>query len=355
MRYFDQNLIANSRPHAGWWGELCGVREHFRANEMALAPFMPGGTVAVANAAAFLPRDAWMDIDTQTRAIMRDDGGNAFMADLMPLAKAVNIGKLVHMSRVVGDAGTVVRSMSGQPAVPIDKVAYDFRGNPVPVFQTGYGREWREWNTLQSENFDALSDDNEAHTIKLREDMAEYALDGDATITFQGYPAAGIRTHSLSKAINLGSAGGGANINLTTADADALDTFFSGPFGAMLDANLINRPVNLYISPEIARAWDKQYSLADGFKAGTIRDFVARNRRINKIEVTHKLSGNQFFGFVPSAEFIRPLVGMAVSTTPMARHNPVDNYHFLIMGAMGIEIRADINGKSGVFYSVVNN
>lgn len=42
---------------------------------------------------------------------------------------------------------------------------------------------------------------------------------------------------------------------------------------------------------------------------------------------------------------------MAVNTTAMARLNPTDNYQFLVMGALGIEIRGDYNGKSGVFYS----
>lgn len=346
MRYFDEQLVANSRPHAQWWGELCGVRNHFHDVEDGLAQY-----AGVTNASAVLPRDAWLDLDGITRRVMRADEGQAYMADLMPLAKAVNIGKLVHLNRVSGDAGTVVRSMSGQVPTPVDKVAYDYRGTPVPIFSTAYGREWREWNTLTSENFDALSDDQEAHTAKLRRNMAQYALDGDSTITFQGYAATGIRTNPLSKAINLGSAGGGANIDLTTATADQIDAFFAGPFGAMLDANLIAGAVNLYISPEIARAWDKSYSNAAGMKEGTIREFVERNRRINKIAVTFELSGNAFFGFVPSAEYIRPLVGMATNTTAMARLNPTDNYQFLVMGAMGLEIRADFNGKSGVFYS----
>lgn len=348
MRYFDQQLVANSRPHAAWWNELSVVREHFHRSEEVHANLMHE---LLGNAASILPRDAWLDLDGITRRVMRNDEGQAYMADLMPLAKAVNIGKLVHLNRVSSDAGSVVRSMSGQVPVGLDKVVYDYRGSPVPIFATAYGREWREWNTLQSENFDALSDDQEAHTAKLRRNMALYALDGDSSIVFEGYPATGIRTSPLSKVINLGSAVGGANIDLTTATADQIDAFFSGPFGAMLDANLITGKVNLYISPEIARAWDKAYSAAAGFKPGTIMEFVAKNRRINKIAVTYELTGNAFFGFVPNSDYIRPLIGMAVNTTAQTRLNPTDNYNFLVMGAMGIEIRADYNGKSGVFYS----
>lgn len=351
MRYFDQELIANSRSHAAWWGEVVANREHFHNSESSHAALM--------NQSAVLPRDAWLELDTITRRVLRDDEGQAFMSDLMPLAKTANIGKLAHLYRVSSDSGEgkVVRSLSGQIPTDLDKVIYDYRGAPVPIFATGFKREWREWNTLQSENFDALADDQEATVAKINRDMADYALDGDSSIVVEGYTGVGIRTSPYSNSINLGSGAGGANIDLTSsaATSDQIEAFFNGPFGAMLDANLVAAPVNLYISPEIARNWDRPYSLAAGFKGGTLMEQIARNRRIAKIVVTFKLSGNEFFGFVPNSQYIRPIIGMAVQTTPKTRLNPTDNYQFGVMGAMGIEIRADWNGKSGVFYSTVVN
>lgn len=351
MRYFDEQLVANSRPHAAWWNEVSMVREHFHRQEDVLAKLT---AEFIGNAASILPRDAWLDLDGITRRVMRADEGQVWMADLMPLAKPVNIGKLVHLNRVSSDAGRVVRSMSGQVPVTMDKVTYDYRGTPVPIFSTAYGREWREWNTLQSENFDALADDQEAHVAKIRRDMALYALDGDSSIVFEGYTATGIRTNPLSKSINLGSAVGGANIDLTATatTSDAIDAFFTNTLGAVLDANLVAGKVNIYVSPEIGRNLDRSYSGSSGFKGGTLMSYLLTNRRINKIAVSYELSGNEFFGFVPSAEYIRPLIGMAVNTTAMTRLNPTDNYQFLVMGAMGLEIRADYNNKSGVFYSV---
>lgn len=356
MRYFDEQLVANSRPHAQWWAEVSTQREGFHIVEANMAD-LAASTGLVGNAAAVLPRDAWLEMDGITRRVMRDDEGQAYMTDLMALARPVHIGKIAFGYRVSNDAGTVRRSLSGQVPDVTGKVDYDYRKTLVPVFNTSYGRSWREWNTFQSESFDALGDDQEAHTAAIREDMADYALDGDTSITFEGAVGYGIRNHPYAKTINLGSAGGGANIDLASPSttADQIDAFFTGAFGAMLDANLITSPVNLYISPEIARNWDRQYSGSAGFKGGRIRDFILTNRRIAKVEVTHKLSGNEFFGFVPNANFIRPLVGMAVNTTAMVRTNPVDDYNFLIMGAMGIDIRSDWNGKAGVFYSVVNN
>ena len=349
MRYFDEDLIANSRPHGEWWEQLGVTRDYFHHVEEHFATFQT-------NASAVLPRDAWLELDTITTRVMRDDGGDVYMRDLMTLARPVNIGTMAHLTRVSSDTNNpVVRSMSGQVPVAMDKTVYDYRGTVVPIFADGYGREWREWNTLRNANFDALADDQEGALDKINRNMASYVLDGDAQIKFQGYSAYGLRTSPMTKLINLGSGAGGANIDLTTATPDQLEAFFVGPFGAMLDANLVTEAVNLYISPDIARAWDKSYSNAQGFKQGTIREFVARNRRINKIEVTWRLAGNEFFGFVPNARYVRPLVGMAVNTTAITRLNPTDNYQFLVMGALGIEVRGDYNGKSGVFASTVIN
>lgn len=347
MRYFDEQLVANSAAHAMWWGDLTANREWFHRVEEQMAEVM--------NAASVLPRDAWLELDGITRRVMRADEGQVWMADLMPLAKTVNIGKIVHLNRVSGDAGAVTRSISGQVPVGLDKVNYDYRGTPVPIFSSGYGREWREWNSMQSENFDAISDDQEAINAKLRRDNALYVLNGDATIVFQGYTGYGIRTSPYSKVLNLGSAAGGANIDLTTATWAQLDAYFNGPFGAMLDNNYVVGKVNLYVSPEIMRNLDQQINPSAGSTLGTRLEQVLKNRRINKIAVSFELTGNQFFGFVPSAEYIRPLIGMATNTTAMPRQMPTSNYQFLVMNAMGIEIRADINGRSGVFYSVVVN
>lgn len=349
MRYFDEALVnSHPREHGVWWDQVGAEREWFHQIEDNLA--------AVSNASAVLPRDAWLELDSITRSIMRADEGQVWMNDLMPLAKPVHIGKLVHLARISSDSNNpVIRSMSGQVPVPMDKVIYDYRGTPVPIFSNGYGREWREWNTLQSENFGALADDQEASVAKIKRDMALYTLNGDVTIAVEGYVGYGIRNHPLSKSINLGSAVGGANINLTSATPEQVENFINGPFGTLLDNNYISGGVNMYVSPEIGRNLDKPYSGVSGLKEGSLRDVLLRNRRVSKIVVSFELTGNEFFWFVPNGEYIRPLIGMALNTVGMPRLTPMANYQFLNWGAMGLQIRADWNGRTAVGYSVVVN
>lgn len=357
MRYFDETLVANSRPHAAMWNQVQAQRSAFHNAEDNLAPLMAQANGLAVNQAAVLPRDAWLEMDTLTKSLMRGDDGEAYMTDLMPLARAVNIGKIQFDYRVAADSGTVRRSISGQVPDVMGKTEYDYRSTVVPIFNTSYGRSWREWNSFQSENFDAIMDDQESHLHNMRKDMAQYVLDGDATIKFNGNIGYGIRTSPYSKSLNLGTAAGGASIDLsaTATTTDAIEAFFNGAFGEMLDDNEITDPVNLYVSRDIMRNWDRPYSGAGGFKEGYLWEHIQRNRRINSVKVTNQLTGNEFMGFVPNGQFIRPLVGMAVNTTAMVRTNPVDDYNFLVMGAMGLDIRADFNGKSGVFYSVIVN
>jgi len=351
MLYLSNQLVKSSPMHREWAGQIHAERELFNAQQTALL-----NSTGLTNSAAIIPRDAWLMLDGVTMRVLRNDEGQAYMSDLMALAKPVNIGKLAVLTRAASDQGTAVRSMSGQKAVPMDKTKYSYSGTPVPIFDAGYGREWREWASLQSENFDALADDQESATAALRENMAEYVLDGDTAIKADTYTGYGIRTNPKSKSINLGTAAGGANIDLTASatTAEAIENFVNTVIGKALDDNnLTGRKINLYISPEIGRNWDRPYSGAGGFKEGSIRDVLLKNRRINKIVDTFKLTGNEFFGFVADPMLIRPLVGMAVSTIAIPRTMPRDNYQFTVAGALGIEVRTDYAGRGGVFYSVV--
>lgn len=347
MLHFDKKLVANNKDtHAKWWGEVEQAR-HFADSEEA--------RVMSVNSAAILPRDVWRQMDTTTTELLRGDGGSAFMDDLMPLATSVNIGKMVVLSRAASDAGTVTVSLTGQVGTPTDKTDYSYSGAVIPIFSSSYHRNFREMEALRSEGFNALVDDQYNTAFNLRKRMAGYVMDGDAGISIEGYKGQGIRTNPASKAINLGSAAGGAGIDLTTADADAILAFFQGPFAAMLDDNFITAQVNLYVSPGIKRNFEKNLSQADGFKGGTIERAILEKGRIAAIKRTYELTGNEFFGFVPDRRFIRPVIGMAMSTVAIPRHHPRANYVFDVWAAMGLEIKADYNGRSGVFHSVAIN
>lgn len=355
MLYLNKKLVTSSRFYANQFEELKGHRAMFNAQQStlsvaALAAGVPEAMVA--NQAALLPDDAWRDIDEITKRVTRNDEGQTLVNQLMPLARTVNIGKTATVYRRASDTNSrVTRSLSGQDPTTMDKVVYTFEGNPIPIFKTGYGLNWREWTAMQSEGFDGLADDQEAAVAALNQNIAQYMLDGDTGVVAQSFVGTGIKTSANTNAVDLDASG--ANIDLTSfsTTSDAIEAFVNDFLGKIMDDNFIQAGANWHVSPEIARRLDQPYSLSAGFKGGSMRDELLRNRRINSIDTTFELTGNEFVAFVPDSRFIQPLVGMATATFAEPRLKMVDDYNFDVMAAVGIAVKADANSRSGVFYA----
>lgn len=321
------------------------------------------------NQAALIPQDAYRELDNITQRVFENDEGRGYMTDLMGVAKSINIGKTAYVYRQASDkSGLVTRSLSGQQPETISKTVYDYDGDPVPIFTAGYGREWREQRAFESEGFDAMFDDQYNSTRDLMEDMAVYQLWGDTSINVQGYEGQGIATHRSTQKIDLGTSG--ANVNLsqvgTQATNDAIIEFWTRAFAKELDDNYCPYVDVVWISPQIRRRLQEPYSNAQGFKEGTLMDYILTFGRVKEFKVTFELGregngtgdynvdtvarANQFFAYVKDQQAIAPIIGMGVSTIAIPRILPMDNNNNLIMSAMGLRVRADSNGRSKVFY-----
>lgn len=344
---FTKGLITNSDVVKEQWRMLTVDRKVFINGENALAKEYK------TNATALVSKDYWREVDNVTTRVFRNEAGMDMMNDLMGLASNINIGKTVAISRVASDAGKVVRTLSGQEPEDLDKTRYDYSGDVIPIFKTGYGREWRELLGMQSEGFDPLLDDQESTTFNLRADMSDYLLVGDASLNVNGiYTAYSITNHPNTVQLNLSASGTGAlNIDLQTATPDEIVEFFNQDFQAVLDSQNVFEPVNLWVSPAVRRSFSRPYSNAAGFKGGTIESYITEfgNGRIASIGTNFKLTGNHFVGYVKNALYIRPRVAQPVSTYAEPRTTPHANFNFLTWAAMGLQIRKDFSGKSKVF------
>lgn len=343
---FNKELVTNSAQVKQAWEQLLLQRKVFNINQQNMANTYQGSLVA--NQAALVDKEYWREVDNITTRVFRDDQGNPILNDLLSLGSSISIGKTVAMYRVSSDAGVVSRSMSGQVPESMDKVIYDQYGDPIPIFSTGYGREWREWQGMQTENIDAMSDDQEAATAALRANMAQYVLLGDENLKVANFSAKGITNHENTNQINLG-ASGGLNIDLSTADGDKLIAFFTRDFAKVLDDNLVGEKVKVWVSPEINRNLDRPYSNANGFKEGTVKDYILRYGRVESIEPTFALKGNHFVAYVRNQQYIKTRIAAPVGTFLIPRQNPFDNYNSVVWSAFGLQIKRDFNGKSKVF------
>ena len=345
---FNKKLITGSAQVAEAWNQLTGSRQIFNNTQSQMLA-MHGNAIA-ANQAAVLTQDYWREVDNVTTRVIRDDEGAPLLDDLLSLGTPISIGKTAALYRVSSDAGVVNRSMSGQEPETLDKVVYDHYGDPVPIFKTGYGREWREWLGLQTENIDAMADDQEAATAAIRQDMAQYILTGDNKIKVQNFEGKGITNHDNTNQVDLSAAGFNIDLTATTTTNDDIINFFTKDFVVVLDANLVSEQLKVFVSPEIERRLNLPYSNANGFKEGTLKDYILRYAtQIGSFTKTFELKGNHFIGYVHNAQYIKTRIAAPIGSFMKQRLNPHDNYQTLVWSAFGLQIKRDFNGKSKVF------
>lgn len=350
---FSKAQVEKDPKMKALWNSVASERQMFNNRQAAhgremfaagMNPQMVGNV-----GAAQIPTDAWRQYDEMTQRVFRDDEGSGYMSDLMDLAKGISIGKTVNLYRYSTDLeDNVTRSMSGQEKPIVDHVNYDYEGDPVPIFMNAYGRPFREWASHMSENFDSMADDHEASMAGIKQNQAQYILDGDSKVSVQGRAGQGIRNHRNRQAISLA----GIDLASTSTTSDQVyNHFATGLFGQAYLNNRLNKPMKLWVSREIYLAWQREYSGSQGFKGQTLWQVLHNIGFIDSINFTYELSGNEYFAYSKDQKYIRPLIGAAMSTVAITRNMFNDPYNFMNWGAMGLQIKRDTNGRSGVFYA----
>lgn len=303
---------------------------------------------------ARIPSEVWRDFDNQTKQLMLSDEGGVLLNDLMPLARNVHIGKIVSEYRRYGETELEVRSsIDGQHRKPVNHTSFDYDGSLVLVHSTQVGRIWRELEGMRSEGYDALLDDQGEATRYVRRRTVDNFVNGTADLTYKGYAAYGIKDHPNTLALNLGSDNGGLNTDLTspnTTYAAAYAVFVRALQTLQGSGNNAVGAVTFYVSEAI---WFNLMRVANPNTSNTETMLTAllRTPGIAAIKQTDTVAGNEFIALILSSSYIRPIVGMPVTTTPIPRVTPMDDWHVLVWGASGLQIKADAAGRSGVLYA----
>lgn len=306
--------------------------------------------LAINNAEQF-DQQWWADIDRRAIAVRENDRGRELLTDLMTLATPVDIGTtLKGYSQGTGLDSPVQISMHGHAPVTFDHVDTTQDGNPIPIFNTGFGINWRKWMGQRAHNLNTVAESQSATMGNMLEAMCDYVLDGSPKVKEAGFAGQGIRNHRNTKKIDLTLSG----IDLTAASTtnDAILKFWNQDFAIHLDANYISDKIDVvWVSMEMSRRMKVPFSDSQGFKGGTLEKYILEFGRVGSFRVTHKLKGNEFLAYNKQRDAISPLVGQALATVPVERRSPRDHFNFEVWGAMGLEIKADVNGRSQVFYA----
>lgn len=347
MFYIDRANLAASAGLRAQHGIIVNMREANYAHETDM---LQRGGMQVNDAR--VPADVWRDFDSTVKRLMLSEEGSGLMADLMPLARNVNIGKIVsEYRRFSADELAVRSSIDGQHAKPVNHTGYDYDGALVLVHSTQVGRMWRELEGMRAEGFDSLIDDQETAARFVRRRTVENFVSGTPNLTFKGYQSFGIKSNPNTLALNLGA--GGLAVDLT--DPAVTYEQAHGVIVAALatlqgDGNNAVGNVTFYLSDAI---WFNLMKVANP-ATNTTESILTALQRIPGVAAFKKsdqVTGNQFFAIILSSEYIRPIVAMPVTTTPIPRVTPMDDFHVLVWGASGLQIKVDAQGRGGVLYA----
>lgn len=346
---FQRSIIGNSRSAAEQWEEVIAARNGANMQERM---FVNVGQLHGND--GLIPRDVYQEFDNVTVERMRSDDGDTFLNDLLPLSRSVSIGKLVHKFRQASDAGNAQTSMTGQIGVRMDQVEFTYDGTIVPVHDTGFFRNWREWNAQSSEGFDALIDDQRESVAAIRSHIADAFMDGHVdkdgnTIVVDALSWSGMRNDTRVAQVDLGA--GGVNFDFTdTAQTYAnIEANFKEVRDVLWITNNCTMDATYYVSREIASNFERNSS--ESYSSEKILNRLAQLMGVAALKPTNKLTGNQMMAFPLNPDKVRPIVGMGLNTVAMPRPVYNSNYEFVVWGAVGFEIRTDYSGNTCAMYA----
>lgn len=347
---FDKKSVAANQSLAGQYAYLQAHRTlHGNAERGFAGIQMPG---LVGNASAPVPYPVYAEMDAQTKAIMLDPNVEVLLNDLMPLARPLSIGKMISQYRQAGSGGAATSSMSGLEPIPNDQTVYSYDSAIVPVHQSGYYREWRELAGQQSEGWNDLLDDQAGSTRTVRERMAGSCLDGVVDANGNPLQFKGVKSYGIRNGANTAKAS--ITIDLTSRQTapEAVRDEFIRLRDIIRRDNRVSADLTVYVSPEIAATFDR-YFIIDGVVTATrsLRQELESLAGIGAIKELSGLEGNELIMGVLSQEYISPLLGQAVSNLALPRLQPFARHQFLVWSAMGLQIRADINGRTAWLYA----
>ena len=346
---FSQDITGNSRSATAQWDEVQQSRNTANMHNNMLAR---GAGLHVNE--GLIPRDVYQEFDNVTVERFRSDDGDTFLNDLLPQSRSVSIGKLVHKFRQASDAGNAQSSMTGQIGVNMDQVEFTYDGSIIPVHDTGYFRNWREWNAMNSEGFDGLIDDQRESVASLRRHLADAFLDGHKDkngeyIVVDGLSWKGMKADSRVASVNLGASGINFDFTDTSKTGDQIKAAFIQVRDVMWITNNCQKDLNYYVSRQIASNFERKFSTQ--YDAKIIMQEMADLMGVAAIKVSSKLTGNELMGFMSGSDGVRPVVGMALNTVAMPRPIYNSNYEFVVWGAIGFEVRTDYFGKTCAIFA----
>lgn len=296
--------------------------------------------------AGLTPDEAYRYMETETKISTDPIGEFATWQLLQGTSKSISLGHEQYTYRQASEqtGGTV--SMSGNTGITTDKVEYKFKNAVIPIIDHGTRLEFREFETLTADGFDAWADNTrEARKVMFRTSN-DFLWDGNATIK------------SKEGAVWLGLKADPSLVQETTsldmASASTTGKEVVDEIGRLLDVLEIDNNCvgtkQLAISLTTYAYWTRTpYSINEaGF--GSIYDAVMKLGFGAVYREPKLVGGKQFLMAEFGSEGLQAITGQAYSTyiAERVRHN--DAHVAVNWMAQGYVAKQDFVGKKTAMY-----
>ena len=312
-------------------------RRQFNASQIAMAE--NHGQTLVGNALP-LPKDVWglwdreaVEVQRTTLRVFNDLSSSVSMP--MP------IGKLVHHFQTVSDSGSVNVSLDGRSKGRTDQPVFAYHGTPLPIIDSPFSYGWRQVAAASTEGFQLDAAGRMNSMRKIAEKAESLMLNGDTDIVVGADPLYGLRTHPRRN---------------TRTTAQALNGATGAQWLATITATLkllhgdkFKSPATIYLNFD-----DWFYATSTEFTAGypkTIAQRVLELGGLREVIDADSINPGEVIAVVKDRSVLQVLNGMPMTTRAQFRANPEDDYNFVTMAAVALEIKFDANQNCGVAVS----
>jgi len=312
-------------------------RRQFNASQIAMAE--NHGQTLVGNALP-LPKDVWglwdreaVEVQRTTLRVFNDLSSSVSMP--MP------IGKLVHHFQTVSDSGSVNVSLDGRSKGRTDQPVFAYHGTPLPIIDSPFSYGWRQVAAASTEGFQLDAAGRMNSMRKIAEKAESLMLNGDTDIVVGADPLYGLRTHPRRN---------------TRTTAQALNGATGAQWLATITATLkllhgdkFKSPATIYLNFD-----DWFYATSTEFTAGypkTIAQRVLELGGLREVIDADSINPGEVIAIVKDRSVLQVLNGMPMTTRAQFRANPEDDYNFVTMAAVALEIKFDANQNCGVAVS----
>jgi hypothetical protein len=312
-------------------------RRQFNASQIAMAE--NHGQTLIGNALP-LPKDVWglwdreaVEVQRTTLRVFNDLSSSVSMP--MP------IGKLVHHFQTVSDSGQVNVSLDGRSKGRTDQPVFAYHGTPLPIIDSPFSYGWRQVAAASTEGFQLDAAGRMNSMRKIAEKAESLMLNGDTDIVVGADPLYGLRTHPRRN---------------TRTTAQALNGATGAQWLATITATLkllhddnFKSPATIYLNFD-----DWFYATSTEFTAGypkTIAQRVLELGGLREVIDADSINPGEVIAVVKDRSVLQVLNGMPMTTRAQFRANPEDDYNFVTMAAVALEIRFDANQNCGVAVS----